>query len=96
VKVSNFAEITAYNNPYEGFLKIKIRAPRKLFIPVLPLRIPMEDGPPKLVFCLCVKCAKGNQNEDCTHTDEEREFITTVTHIELNAALKRGYTVYLN
>jgi hypothetical protein len=31
--------------------------------------------------------------EPCLHSDEQRGFITTVTHLELNLALEKGYVV---
>jgi len=63
------------------------------------MRLPEEK---RLVFPLCKKCAitlsKNNNIVDreqhrCRHTDEERSFSTTTTHIELAAALERGYKV---
>ena len=70
--------------------------PRGLRLPVLPFKLP--NG--RLSFPLCRTCAlihhkKGLKmsNYKCQHTDRERQWITTVTHLELNAALERGYRV---
>jgi hypothetical protein len=50
-------------------------------------------------FSLCKKCScehpEGGKasNYSCSHSDNERQFISTVTSIELNEALAVGYTV---
>jgi hypothetical protein len=51
----------------------------------------------RLLFILCKTCAlqfpEGcrKNSYQCTHTDSERQFVSTCTHIELNAALDVGY-----
>lgn len=54
----------------------------------------------RLLFPLCKECAKEYKDKStmvagysCPHTDEQRSFVTTTTHNELNAALDRGYKV---
>ena len=80
--------------PIKGLLKVLVVPPIDLLIPVLPLRVNES-----LLFPLCVACAryyqKNNNKSDvvCKHTDKERSFITTVTHIELAKALENGYRV---
>lgn len=80
--------------PYRGLLKVRITPPKGLKIPVLPLRI--DD---RLLFLSCYRCARQfktantRKNHKCTHSDKERAFVSTVTHIELQEALNRGYKV---
>jgi hypothetical protein len=84
----------ALDNPYKGLLKVKVIPPQKLRIPVLPLKV--DD---RLLFCLCRTCAVKHPHGGripgytCNHNSREREFVTTCTHIELNAALDDGYIV---
>jgi hypothetical protein len=53
----------------------------------------------RLLFPLCKACAcafpLGGRKDDysCTHSDENRQFIWTGPHIELDAALESGYKV---
>ena len=59
------------------------------------------DDDDRLLFPLCVKCAKENPSGGldldcsykCEHTDQERGWISKCTSLELNAALKEGYRV---
>ena len=61
----------------------------------MPSRIGKNDL--TLLFTLCQTCAKkypeGGLIKDynCTHSNEQRQFVSTCTHIELNEALKVGY-----
>ena len=52
---------------YFGFVKCKILPPKKLYLPVLPMRVNN-----KLEFILCLKCAVTSNQNDCEHDDEER------------------------
>lgn len=86
---------TSEDNPYRGLLKVLVLPPRDLIIPVLPAKF--DD---RLLFPLCRSCAVAYRKKmtrdadyECKHSVEERAFVTTVTHLELNAALDRGYTV---
>ena len=84
----------------KGLIKCHVIPPPSLYFPILPMRLPEEK---RLVFPLCKKCAlffsKSNNNvieqhlHSCQHTDDQRSFSTTTTHIELAAALERGYKV---
>nr|CAD2197228.1 unnamed protein product [Meloidogyne enterolobii] len=53
----------------------------------------------RLLFPLCAKCARkypeGRVKEtySCSHTDQQRGWVSTCTSIELNAALESGYVV---
>lgn len=73
---------------YQGFVLCEVIAPRNLYIPVLPVKI---DN--KLMFPLCVKCAKMKSQVDCNHSDTERAFIGTWTTPELNKALEKSYKI---
>ena len=74
---------------YEGLIKCKIIAPKGLYLPVLPFRIPDDQ---RLLFPLCVKCAQKFKTEhticfeeySCPHKDEDRFFTTTITVRLLN------------
>ncbi|KAL3080203.1 hypothetical protein niasHT_035723 [Heterodera trifolii] len=83
--------------PIEGIIKCFVVPPRHcLFdIPVIPVR--MNN---RTLFMLCRRCSemypKGLVDPDynCPHfEDHERGFSTTITHIELEAALRVGYRV---
>ena len=85
------------HNPYRGVLKVLLVPPKNLRVPVMPCRIGKDDL--RLLFTLCKKCAKmypeGDLIDDykCKHTEEERQFVSTCTSIELNESLKVGYKV---
>ena len=83
------------DNPYKGIIKCFVIPPRVCSVPVIPVRINKT-----LMFPLCHKCAlmhckKGGKagSYTCTHSDEERGFVTTLASIELEAALKEKYIV---
>ena len=82
------------DNPHKGLIKCIVEPPDKIAIPVLPMKI--DD---RLLFALCRTCAAKNrygikdENYDCIHNKNERSWVATVTHLELNAALNRGYKV---
>lgn len=80
--------------PYKGLIKCLVLPPKDLFLPLLPFR---DDQ--RLLFPLCRTCAVESRKQSaygkvqCKHTDDQREFVTTVTHFELHEALRRGYVV---
>ena len=83
------------DNPYKGIIKCFVIPPPNLRIPVLPLKLPG-----KLAFPLCRTCAttyskKGLKAAEykCHHNDDQRGWVAALTHLELNAALDRGYKV---
>lgn len=76
---------------YFGAIRAKVYPPRGLFFPVLPCRIPTENGNHKLMFTLCFTCAKNQQQEKCCHTDEERALYDTWCSDELYQAVEDGY-----
>jgi hypothetical protein len=60
------------------------------------------------MFVLCHACANESESRSkrlskeaaaispnvlCNHTEEQREFVTTLSHLELNLALEKGYRV---
>ena len=87
---------SAADNPHKGVLKVLVIPPQNIKVPVLPVRFKNDE---RLLFTLCKKCAlqfpKGGRNKDykCTHSERERQFVSTCTHIELNEALDAGYRV---
>lgn len=81
------------DNPFKGLLKVVVVPPQNLLVPPLPMKMPN-----RLLFSLCATCAKKYEkkctlveNYACNHSEEQREFLTTATHNELNASLDRGY-----
>ena len=85
------------HNPYRGILKVLLIPPKNLRVPVMPSRIGNDDL--RLLFTLCHCCAKkypeGGRIKDytCKHSEAQRQFVSTCTHIELNEALNVGYKV---
>ena len=73
---------------YFGMAHVRILPPRKLLHPVLPVK--MEK---KLVFPLCVLCAKHQNQTECSHTDKQRELVGTWCTPELQEAEKQGYII---
>jgi hypothetical protein len=81
-----------------GLYKVRIVPPKGLFLPVLPMRVNKQD--PRLMFMLCYKCSNSKKEAPvingpikCTHSEEERSWTTTITSLELRAALNEGYKV---
>lgn len=72
---------------YYGIIKCKVLPPRRLFFPVLPLKIKT-----KLFFTLCKICATEN-SYTCNHNDEERSFEGTWVSLEINEAIRQGYKI---
>jgi G:T-mismatch repair DNA endonuclease (very short patch repair protein) len=72
---------------YFGFAKLSIIPPRKLYVPVLPIK---ANG--KLLFALCQTCANNNI-EKCTHTDSERAIRGTYCTEEIKEAIRQGYVI---
>ncbi len=66
---------------YFGLVKCSIIPPRKLHIPVLPVKV---DG--KLYFPLCFTCAKLKLTQ-CLHNDNERELTGTWATLEVQTEL---------
>jgi hypothetical protein len=83
---------------YEGLLKVRVIPPKGLYLPQIPTRIPGDD---RLLFTLCIPCAKKFKEENtkkydnyvCPHSDKERAFTATLTHLELKEALFYDYKV---
>ena len=70
---------------YEGIIKCKVLPPDHLFHPILPVHC---DG--KMMFPLCMKCAK-DISDKCSHSKEERSLVGTWVTFELFKALDCGY-----
>lgn len=71
-----------------GLVKCKVLPPTDLFHPLLPVR--MNN---KLLFPLCRTCAEEGSQVDCTHSDEQRALTGTWVSLELDKAVKLGYTI---
>jgi len=84
IVTENFDDLSTY----EGLIKCKVRPPRKLHIPVLPV---MNNN--KLMFSLCRICTEINQQTICHHNNEERAFTGTWVTDELKRAVDKGYVV---
>lgn len=56
----------------DGLMKVTIAPPRRLGFPVLPYRLHN-----KLLFFLCLTCAKNHSKTPCNHSEEERMFTGT-------------------
>ena len=81
-----------YDTQWYGFIKCKILPPRGLYHPFLPQRIKCEKAE-KLMFPLCISCAKTKQLKKCQHSESERAFIGTWTTDEVNKAIEKGYRI---
>ncbi|KAL3102391.1 hypothetical protein niasHT_020822 [Heterodera trifolii] len=88
------------DNPYKGLLKVLLLPPdNNVKVTVMPIKFDE-----RLLFPLCEKCAKvisnkypkgfKDDNYSCPHFNtNDRAFVSTCTHLELNASLEAGYTV---
>ena len=72
---------------YLGLVKATLLPPRKLFLPVLPVKM---NG--KLYFPLCRTCPI-EAYESCQCTDDERALTGTWCTLEVQLALDRGYVL---
>lgn len=72
----------------DGILKVDILPPKKLYHPVLGVRLHS-----KLMFVLCFKCACEQNSEECTHSDSERMIRGTYVADELRLAVSKGYII---
>ena len=72
----------------EGIIKCKVLPPRGLYHPVLPYK-----SNSKLMFPLCSACADTMNQDDCTHSDEERCIVGTWVVDEVRKAVELGYDV---
>ena len=84
IVIENFASL----ENYFGLIKCRVLAPRKLYLPVLPVRL---NG--KLMFPLCYTCATTMQQTSCEHCDKERSIVGTWVTEELKLAVSKGYTI---
>jgi hypothetical protein len=73
---------------YCGLIKCKVLPPRKMFHPVLPVKM---HG--KLLFPLCYSCCLNKNVKECNHLREERCFIGTWVSEEIILALENGYKI---
>ena len=80
-----------YDPEWYGIIKCKVIPPRKLYHPVLPVKIKMEKSE-KLLFPLCLTCAR-KEIKECAHSDSERAINGTWTTDELNKSISKGYRI---
>jgi hypothetical protein len=71
-----------------GLVKLRITAPQRLWLPVLPLRI---NG--KLFFPLCYTCTLEANTQRCTHEYKKRGWVGAYTTPEVVLALEKGYVI---
>ena len=81
-----------YDKSWYGLIKCKVVHPRRLYHPVLPQRIKV-DNYEKPIFTLCKMCAETRNQNKCNHTDAKRSFIGTWTTDEISKAIDKGYKV---
>ena len=90
-------DVQPYQNadevPELAMIKCKILAPKNLELPILPMKYNNQ-----LLFPLCGICPKQHFEENegpisCSHTDEQRAFMTSSTSIEIKYALQAGYKI---
>ena len=81
---SNFKNI----NEYFGLAKIKVLPPDDLFFGILPVKI--ND---KLLFPLCINCAKKETKKICICEDNKKCFIGTWATPEIQMAIEYGYKI---
>jgi len=99
-------EPKSFDNNWFGLIKAKILPPRKLFIPVVPVKVHYKVNMPhayngktikketkKLMFSLCKTCVELNQKTTCNHNDEERSFTGSWTTEEIKESLAIGYEI---
>jgi hypothetical protein len=82
--IKNFQDIRSYF----GLIKCIILPPKRLYMPVLPVRVNK-----KLVFPICALCAKIANQESCEHSDKERALTGTWISVELIKAVELGYKI---
>jgi hypothetical protein len=74
---------------YFGLIYCRVRPPRGLYHPVLPIKT--KDK--KLVFSLCRKCAETRPSERCFCSDNDRDLEGTWCSVELSNAVSKGYSI---
>ena len=89
IVVGDFEPLNTVHQRFKGLYKCKVLPPNHLYIPVLPLRTPSK----RLMFPLCNECAVTENQQPCTHSDDERALQGTWTHVELLKAVEKGYQV---
>lgn len=72
----------------EGIIRCKVLPPKKLYHPVLPMKLHN-----KLLFILCYTCALEKSKIACFHNDEQRSFVGTYVANELRLAMNVGYEI---
>ncbi|KAJ8018846.1 hypothetical protein HOLleu_42943 [Holothuria leucospilota] len=73
---------------YYGLVHCTILPPRKLYHPVLPVKIHE-----KLMYRLCWKCVENKSKSRCMHSEMERTITGTWVILEVQKAVQMGYTI---
>lgn len=87
------------DNEIKGLMTVEILPPKGTMIPAIGRKT--EDG---LLFASCYKCYEEEiqrkkrtryikNDYHCPHTDEQRKYVDTLTHVDVNLALDNGYKV---
>lgn len=71
-----------------GIIKCLILPPKKLFIPVLPLK---SEG--RLIFPLCNACTIKLNVDKCNHSDQDRSMVGTWVIAEVVKAINQNYKI---
>lgn len=85
IVTENFSKI----EEYFGLIYCKVLPPNSLRLGVLPYT--SQEG--KLTFPLCSTCSDIENFKQCKHDDKDRCLSGTWTHVELQHAISRGYTI---
>ncbi|KAJ8019010.1 putative DNA polymerase [Holothuria leucospilota] len=73
---------------YYGLVRCTILPPRRLFHPVLPVKI--HD---KLIFPLCRTCVEEKSTDKCNHSESQRALTGTWVTLEVQKAIEKGYEI---
>lgn len=78
-----------------GVIKCTVLPPQNLYAPFLGCKVPSEIqvGGYEMLYGLCKACMFERREDDCTHSEEEREILGTWTLVEIQYALQLGYKV---
>jgi hypothetical protein len=87
-KFKNVIWEKASDNHYTGFILATILCPADIKLPLLAYS--SSNG--NLVWAKCRSCADMKQSS-CNHSEAEKAWTATYTHLELNEALDLGYKV---
>ena len=64
-----YLNLQKYDKTWYGFIKCTVLAPKRLYHPVLPQRIKVENYE-KLIFTLCKTCTETRNPNTCSHDNQ--------------------------